>query len=88
MFSRKRLFLFSLLIAPFAVFTLPSLALAYGPIQAQTCSGVNLSPAATFKTPSTTIPPAQLSVLLQAPTRSNYSVTCIGSGRLGKQIRL
>jgi hypothetical protein len=44
MFWRKRFLLFSLLGAAFAVFILPSPALAYGPIQGQTCSGVNLTP--------------------------------------------
>jgi hypothetical protein len=45
----KRFFLFSLLTAPFSPITLPSIALAYGPIQGQTCSGVNLSPGASIQ---------------------------------------
>ena len=47
MFSR--ILLVSFLIAAAAVFTVPSLALAYGPVQGQSCSGVSLSPGANIQ---------------------------------------
>jgi hypothetical protein len=73
MFSCKRFFVSSLLIAPFAVFTLPSLALAYGPIQAQTCSGVNLSPGGNIQN-SVNNNPAGTTFCLAAGTYTQQSV--------------
>jgi hypothetical protein len=73
MFSHKLLFMLSLVIAPFIVLTLPSLGLAYGPVQGQSCSGVNLSPGADIQNSVNNHPPGT-TFCLAAGTYAQRSV--------------